>query len=123
VKMPPGRVFGVQVGALLSVQRLGRVDTQGVRVFSPWKTKLADWGRLSSDLPFPLLAMIFTMADDVAYYGWLREPNVPRSGAPTLQTSRVETLSRWSPKTLDHLLEQVRAWYDAQERPDAGGHK
>lgn len=109
-----GRMFGVELKAVISQQRIGRtVDSDRVRLASPLRSGIKQFQARYRDLPYPLLFIVFTMDSDRGYFGWLREPQV-RDGSPTLANSVVEYASEWHDHTHESVVAAITDWYDAR---------
>lgn len=98
-----GRLFGVQVKALMTVPSeplaMGKKPLNG---------SLSKW---SSDLPFPVCLFVFSMADDAGYFTWLNATEQVDHLAFTQQpvAKKLEPLDQGA---LTKIIAQVSTWYD-----------
>jgi hypothetical protein len=115
-----GRMFGVELKAVLARPRIGHtVDAGRVHLASPLRTGLKKAQARSRDLPYPLLFIVFAMDSDCGFYGWLREPQV-RGGEPLLTNPVVEYASEWTGRTHEVIVHWVNEWYDARRSASPG---
>lgn len=63
-------------------------------------------------LPFPALALDFSMPDDAAFYTWTNEPALDAEGAAMIRTVLAPACAKFDRKALDRVVEQVKDWYD-----------
>jgi hypothetical protein len=102
-KRPTGRVFGIQLKAVMSLkpffedQRANEIQLN-LTTFKP------------KDIPFPLYLFVFTMENDDGYYQRINQAFRHR------QNNLFKTLTR---EELDNIVEEVNLWYD--EQPVFGG--
>jgi hypothetical protein len=65
--------------------------------------------------PYPVCLFFFTMRDDQAFYTWLAEPVVTDDGQPRLVHHKEADCKVLNDESLDRIISQVSAWYDAYE--------
>jgi len=61
---------------------------------------------------YPVCLLFFTMREDQAFFSWLAEPIVSAS-APKLVHHSQANCRELTNEVLDHVVEQIVAWYDA----------
>jgi hypothetical protein len=70
-----------------------------------------------ADLPrffMPILVLVFSVEEDLGYYAWAWEPSLDTpSHSVTLRKPERLTCTKIHSNTLDKILSQVGAWYDA----------
>jgi hypothetical protein len=108
-----GRVFGVELKARVTLDRVGRFTREGTfRLQPPLRDALRSHGMRVRELPFPVLYMVFAMETDRTFFGWLREPLVtPR---PRLVSMPVEFAVEWQASSHKEVVGQVQRWYDVR---------
>jgi len=96
-KKPTGRVFGIQIKAVMSLKpfykkhRANEIQLN-LTTFQP------------TDMPFPLYYLfVFTMENDDGYYQWINQP------FPHSKDNLFKSLTR---AALDNIIEEVNIWYD-----------
>lgn len=93
-KKPTGRVFGIQLKAILSLKPQGKkISTNEIELnIKTFKPKY---------IPFPLYLFVFTMENDEGYY---RRMNQPDNNIFKMLTK----------EELNNIVEEVNLWYDKQ---------
>jgi hypothetical protein len=93
-KKPTGRVFGIQLKAILSLKPQGKkISTNEIELnIKAFKPKY---------IPFPLYLFVFTMENDEGYY---RRMNQPDNNIFKMLTK----------EELNNIVEEVNLWYDKQ---------
>lgn len=74
---------------------------------------LNHWARTKKHVqyfPFPVLILVFSMANDEGYYAWQFEP-VVRLGDPLLKLHRSFEAHKATKKGLDTINKQIDDWY------------
>ncbi len=62
---------------------------------------------------FPIVLFLFSMEEDQGYYSWLIQPHVTRDEGPTLIRISPLDMTKMSKKSVDHMIDQVRLWFEA----------
>lgn len=65
------------------------------------------------EFPYPVLLLYFTMEDNRGYFTWVAEPTLTDEGKPRLQRHATAACKRLDGPALDHIVAEVRKWYDA----------
>jgi hypothetical protein len=94
-KKPTGRVFGIQLKAILSLKPFyqGKISANEIELnIKAFKPKY---------IPFPLYLFVFTMENDEGYY---RRMNQPDNNIFKMLTK----------EELNNIVEEVNLWYDKQ---------
>jgi hypothetical protein len=63
---------------------------------------------------YPICLFLFTLREQQAFFAWLAEP-VVNDGAPKLVHHSQAKLVPLTNEFLDHVIQQIVAWYDAVE--------
>lgn len=75
------------------------------------KTKLV--GKQSLKYSFPVIVLLFSMADDKGYFSWSIEPLVNRSGEPKLKLHEQLTFAAFDRLSLETIVNRVNEWHDS----------
>jgi hypothetical protein len=109
-----GRVFAVELKARLSLQRLGRLTDDTLRLSNDLRSGLSRSQKIMSDLPYPLLLIVFAMDTDRAFHAWLREPVFSRMFRRQLTSPKIEYATAWENDTHLKVVNVVNEWYDTR---------
>jgi hypothetical protein len=98
-KKPTGRVFGIQIKAVMSLKPFYQ---------DPHANEIQlDLTTHHTDMPFPLYLLVFTMENDDGYFKWINPP------FPHPEDHIFKPLTR---ATLDNIITEVNLWYDKKLR-------
>jgi hypothetical protein len=100
-KKPTGRVFGIQLKAILSLKPQGKkISTNEIELnIKAFKPKY---------IPFPLYLFVFTMENDEGYY---RRMNQAVLHPAVTDNNIFKMLTK---EELNNIVEEVNLWYDKQ---------
>ena len=101
-----GRVFGVEVSALLEKESL---ETNNVS--RRWALRRGQQERLR-DVPFPICLFVFEVDTDHGGWGWVRQPS-----GQSLLFHRQVALSPLTPESVDNIVDAVNEWYERRASP------
>ena len=108
-----GRVFAVELKARLSLQRLGTLTDDTLSLSNNLRSGLSQTQKSMSDLPYPMLLIVFAMDTDRAFHAWLREPVL----APThgrLISPKIGHATAWKNDTHLKIVNLVNEWYETR---------
>ena len=74
------------------------------------KTKLV--GKQSPKYSFPVIVLLFSMADDKGYFAWTIEPLLNRSGEPKLKVHEHLSFAPFNRSSLETIVNRVNEWHD-----------
>jgi hypothetical protein len=104
-----GRVFGVEVKARKSLQRIRQAsrDTDEIRL---------DIDSLPAyqDFPFPLCLFVFTMENDEGYYRWIKKPVYDVERESRLLFNESNTFKKLTNKAIGDIVTEVDNWYESK---------
>lgn len=107
---PVGRLFGVEVRAMLSG------DLGGARSMSLDKDSQLHY----RDVPFPVCLFLFTVDNGWGYWGWMQQPVFSSGGVATLQRNEVITLRALEKSGVSEIVQVVTHWYDKRNHHSNG---
>ena len=102
-----GRVFGVQIKAIMSLKPLcqGSFDSNEIKL-NVGKTFVL------KDIPFPLCLFVFAMDNDEGYYRWIKKPVLDSEEHPKLLFNEANLFKKLTKEALDNIVAQVNLWYE-----------
>jgi len=104
-----GRVFGVEVKARKSLQRIRQVSRNADEFH-------LDINNLPAyqDIPFPLCLVVFIMENDEGYYRWIKKPvhDVERESRLLFNGSNI--FKKLTNKAIDDIVTEVDNWYESK---------
>lgn len=103
-----GRVFGVQVKALMSNRQIQPVSPREAVRINLNKV------RVPRDIPFPLCLFVFIMETDEGYYRWVKQPVYGLSKKPQLLLNDENTFRKLSTEAVNEIVLDVQGWYDCR---------
>jgi hypothetical protein len=60
---------------------------------------------------FPVLALLYSVKEDVGYYAWISEPHFPEGGPPKLTPNEELDCTLIMRNSLDKVVQKVAEWY------------
>jgi hypothetical protein len=60
---------------------------------------------------FPVIALLYSVKEDVGYYAWISEPHCPNGGQPKLILNEDLDCTLILRHSLDNIVQQVAEWY------------
>lgn len=105
-ELPVNPYFGIQVkgtaNPLEDEKAANRLATQVARGMPARAFILA-----------PIVLMVFSMAGDRGYWGWVMEPSTEGSNAPSLTRTERIHMTEINDDSLDELFSRITTWFEA----------
>jgi len=103
-----GRLFGVQVKAIVSTPKSTQFDNSV-------EIKLAlEQNRLLTELPFPVCLFFFTLGNNQGYYKWILEPVIAGQPNFELLLNQKNELKELNDEEIGNIISAVNSWYDSR---------
>ncbi|NER52786.1 MAG: DUF4365 domain-containing protein [Symploca sp. SIO1B1] len=104
-----GRLFGVQVKAIVSTPKSTQFDDS-------IEIKLAlEQNTLLPELPFPVCLFFFTLGNDQGYYKWILEPVIQSQPNFQLLLNQKNDLKELNDEEIGNMISVVNSWYDLRK--------
>jgi len=59
----------------------------------------------------PVIALLYSVKEDVGYYAWISEPHFPNDGPPKLIANEDLACTQIMRNSLDNIVQKVAEWY------------
>lgn len=105
-----GRIFGVQVKAVMSLKNNAKSAAPSVVKLNSLKARYLE------DTPFPICLFVFEMASDRGFYRWLNQPVVAQSNQINLKMNKANLFKTLDEIELNNIVNDVNAWYTSKKR-------
>ena len=75
-----------------------------------WKSE-GERSRRSQTYFLPVIALLYSVKEDVGYYAWISEPHFPNDGPPKLIPNENLDCTMIMRNSLDNIVQKVAEWY------------